>query len=318
MFLRALPALALALLSTSAAAQEYPTKPIRLIVPFPPGGTVDISARAISPGIVEALGQNVIVDNRGGAQGLVGSAIVAKAPPDGYTLLMGSNSSLTAAPALSPGIAQYNPVRDFAAVSLVAETPFVLVVHPSVPARTVKELIALAKAKPAAMTMASGGVSHLAGEHFQTLTGTKFTNVPYQGAGPASIALMGGQVDLMFDQLSGAIGSIKAGRTRALAVSFQKRAAAVPDVPTMREAGVPAFAVTSIVGVLAPAGTSTDVINRLNAAIHKVLAMPATKERFSTLVLEPSPSTPEQFAAYIREDLARWQKVVKDAGIKTE
>jgi len=182
----------------------------------------------------------------------------------------------------------------------------------------VKELIALAKAKPAAMTMASGGVSHLAGEHFQTLTGTKFTNVPYQGAGPASIALMGGQVDLMFDQLSGAIGSIKAGRTRALAVSFQKRAAAVPDVPTMREAGVPAFAVTSIVGVLAPAGTSTDVINRLNAAIHKVLAMPATKERFSTLVLEPSPSTPEQFAAYIREDLARWQKVVKDAGIKTE
>ena len=318
MFLRTLPALALALLSTSAAAQEYPTKPIRLIVPFPPGGTVDISARAISPGVIEALGQNVIVDNRGGAQGLVGSAIVAKAPPDGYTLLMGSNSTLTAAPALSPGIVQYNPVRDFAPVSLVAETPFVLVVHPSVPARTVKELIALAKAKPAAMTMASGGVSHLAGEHFQTLTGTKFTNVPYQGAGPASIALMGGQVDLMFDQLSGAIGSIKAGRTRALAVSFQKRAAAVPEVPTMREAGVPAFAVTSIVGVLAPAGTSTDVINRLNAAIHKVLAMPATKERFSTLVLEPSPSTPEQFAAYIREDLARWQKVVKDAGIKTE
>ena len=318
MFLRALSALALALVSTSAAAQAYPTKPIRLIVPFPPGGTVDISARAIAPGLVEALGQNVIVDNRGGAQGMVGSAIAAKAPPDGYTLLMGSNSTLTAAPALSPGIVQYNPLRDFAPVSLVAETPFVLVVHPSVPARTVKEFIALAKAKPSAMTMASGGVSHLAGEHFQTLTGTKLTNVPYQGAGPASIALMGGQVDLMFDQLSGAIGSIKAGKTRALAVSFQKRAAAVPEVPTMREAGVPAFAVTSITGVLAPAGTSTEVINRLNAAIHKVLATPAMKERLSTLVLEPSPSTPEQFAAYIREDLARWQKVVKDAGIKTE
>src|SRR3954467_1435886 len=161
MFLRALPALALALLSASAAAQTYPAKPIRLIVPFPPGGTVDISARAISPGVVEALGQNVIVDNRGGAQGLVGSTIVAKAPPDGYTLLMGSNSTLTAGPALLPGIVQYNPVRDFAPVSLVAETPFVLVVHPSVPARTVKELIALAKTKPAAMTMASGGVSHL-------------------------------------------------------------------------------------------------------------------------------------------------------------
>ena len=318
MFLRALSALALALVSASAAAQAYPTKPIRLIVPFPPGGTVDISARAIAPGLVDALGQNVIIDNRGGAQGMLGSAIAAKAPPDGYMLLMGSNSTLTAAPALSPGIVQYNPVRDFAPVSLVGETPFVLVVHPSVPARTVKEFVALAKSKPGAMTMASGGVSHLAGEHFQTLTGTKLINVPYQGAGPASIALMGGQVDLMFDQLSGAIGSIKAGKTRALAVSFQKRAAAAPDVPTMREAGVPAFAVTSITGVLAPAGTSTEVINRLNAAIHKVLATPAMKERFSTLVLEPSPSTPEQFAAYIREDLARWQKVVKDAGIKTE
>ena len=318
MFLRALSALALALLSTAAAAQTYPAKPIRLVVPFPPGGTVDISARAISPALVEVLGQNVIVDNRGGAQGLVGSALVAKSPPDGYTLLMGSNSSLTAAPALSPGIAQYNSVRDFAAVSLVAETPFVLVVHPSVPARNVKEFIGLAKSKPGAITMASGGVSHLAGEHFQTLTGTKLTNVPYQGAGPANIALMGGQVDCMFDQLSGAIGSIKGGKTRALAVSFQKRAAAVPDVPTMREAGVAAFAVTSIVGVVAPAATPRDVINRLNAAIHKVLATPAMKERFATLVLEPSPGTPEQFAAYIKEDLARWQKVVKDAGIKTE
>ena len=311
-------ALAVALPTAASAQGAWPEKPIRLIVPFPPGGTVDISARAIAPGLVEALGQNVIVDNRSGAQGLVGSAIVAKAPPDGYTLLMGSNSSLTAAPALSPGIVQYNPVRDFAPVSLVAETPFVLVVHPSVPARSVKEFIALAKSKPGAMTMASGGVSHLAGEHFQTLTGTKLTNVPYQGAGPASIALMGGQVDCMFDQLSGAIGSIKAGKTRALAVSFQKRAAAVPEVPTMREAGVPSFAVTSIVGVVAPAATSTEVINRLNAAIHKVLATPAMKERFVTLVLEPAPGTPEQFAAYIREDLARWQKVVKEAGIKTE
>jgi tripartite-type tricarboxylate transporter receptor subunit TctC len=307
-----------ATLSLTVAAQTYPAKPIRLIVPFPPGGTVDISARAIAPALSESLGQNIIVDNRGGAQGMVGSAVVAKAPPDGYTLLMGSNSTLSVAPSLSPGIVQYNPVRDFAPITLVGATPFVLVVHPSVPAKTIKEFIALAKTKPGTMTMASGGVGHLVGELFQSMTGTKFIHVPYQGTGPAGIALMGGQVDLMFDQLATSVGPIKAGKTRALAVSFHKRAAALPEIPTMREAGVAKFEVTSITGVLAPAGTPGDIVNRLNAATQKVLALPATRERFATLILEPSPSTPEQFAAYIKEDLARWTKVVKDAGIKTE
>jgi tripartite-type tricarboxylate transporter receptor subunit TctC len=168
------------------------------------------------------------------------------------------------------------------------------------------------------MTMASGGVGHLVGEHFQAITGTKLLHVPYQGTGPAGVALMGGQVDLMFDQLATSIGPIKAGKTRALAVSFNKRAAALPEVPTMREAGVANFEVTSITGVLAPAGTPAVVISRLNTAIHKVLALPATKERFAALVLEPAPSTPEQFGRYIKQDLARWRKVVKDAKIQTQ
>jgi tripartite-type tricarboxylate transporter receptor subunit TctC len=185
---------------TGAHAQSYPSKPVRLVVPFPPGGTVDITARAIAPALSEALGQNLLVDNRGGAAGMTGSALVAKSPPDGYTLLLGSNSTLSVAPSLSPGLIQYDAVRDFAPISLVGATPFVLVVHPSVPARTVKEFIALAKAKPGSMTMASGGVGHLVGEHFQSITGTKLLHVPYQGTGPAGIALMGGQVDLMFDQ----------------------------------------------------------------------------------------------------------------------
>ena len=311
----------LALVSLMAApvlAQGYPVKPIRLVVPFPPGGTVDITARALSPALSEALGQNIIVDNRGGAQGMVGSAAVAKSPPDGYTLLLGSNSTLTVAPSLSPGLIQYNPLRDFAPVSLVGATPFVLVVHPSVPVRTVKEFIALAKQQPGKLNMASGGVGHLVGEHFQSLTGTKLVHIPYQGTGPAGIALMGGQVDLMFDQLATSIGPIKSGKTRALAVSFNRRAAAVPDVPTMKEAGVPNFEVTSITAVLGPAAMSPDLVRQLNAAVHKALAVPQTKERFTKTVLEPWPTTPEQLGAYVKEDWARWAKVVKDANIPTE
>jgi tripartite-type tricarboxylate transporter receptor subunit TctC len=203
-------------------------------------------------------------------------------------------------------------------VSLVGATPFVLVVHPSVPARTVKEFIAVAKKTPGSLNMASGGVGHLVGELFQSITGTKFVHVPYQGTGPAGIALMGGQVDLMFDQLATSIGPIKSGRTRALAVSFSRRAAALPDVPTMRESGVANFEVTSITGVLGPAAMSPEIVKRLNGAVHKALASPATKDRFAAVVLEPWPSTPEQLASYIKDDWARWAKVVKDANIPTE
>lgn len=318
MKLRALSFVCIAAFALTAAAQTYPSKPVRLVVPFPPGGTVDISARAIAPALAEILGQNVIVDNRGGAGGMIGSAFVAKAAPDGYTLLMGSNSTLSVAPSLSPGIIQYNPLRDFAPISLVNATPFALVVHPSVPAKTVKEFIALAKSRREPLTMGSGGVGHLVGELFQSLTGTKFTNVPYQGAGPAGAALMGGHVDLMFDQLSQSVGPVKAGRTRPLAVTSKARVAALPQVPTMLEAGVRNFEVTNVTGVLVPAGTSPEIVKKLNAAILKVLALPATKERFSVLVLEPAPSTPEQFSDYMKADLERWMKVVKEAGIPTQ
>jgi tripartite-type tricarboxylate transporter receptor subunit TctC len=318
MTLRSAVLVAACLLTSVAGAQTYPSKPIRLVVPFPPGGTVDISARALAPPLSELLGQNIIVDNRSGAQGLVGTAFVAKSAPDGYTLLMGSNSSLTVAPSLSPRLVQYNPTRDFAPVSLVGATPFLLVVHPSVPARSVKEFIALAKTKPGAMNMGSGGVGHLVGELFQSMTGTKFIHIPYQGTGPAGIALMGGQVDLLFDQLATSYGPVKAGKIRALAVTSSKRTAALPDVPTMREAGVARFEVISVTGVLGPAAMPPVIVDRLNAAIHKVLALPVTKERFAGIMLEPYPSTPEQLAAYIKEDYARWTKVVKDANIPTE
>jgi tripartite-type tricarboxylate transporter receptor subunit TctC len=303
-----------------AMAQSYPSKPVRLIVPFAAGGNVDITARQIAPGLSELLGQNFIVDNRVGAGGVIGAEVVAKAAPDGYTLMMGSNSTVSVAPSLYPKLA-YHPVRDFAPVSLVATTPFVLVVHPSVPAKSVKELIALAKANPGRMAMASGGTgssNQLVGELFQSLTGAKFTHVPYKGAAPAGVDLMAGQVDLLFDQLSSSVGPIKSGRIRALAVTSAARAAVFPDIPTMKEAGVANFEVTNITGVLAPAGTSADIIVKLNAAILKVLATQATKERFAGLALEPAPSTPEQFLTYIKEDFARWTKVVKDANIKVD
>jgi len=310
---------ALALLAAAgpSLAQPYPTRPIRLVVPFPPGGTVDISARAIAPGLSEILGQNVVVENRGGAAGIIGTDLVAKAAPNGYTLLMGSNSTFSVAPALNPNT-PYNPVRDFAPVTLVGATPFALSVHPSVPSRTVKDLIALARPKPGHLTMGSGGVGHLVGELFQSMAGVKFTHVPFQGAGPAGIALMGGQVDLLFDQLTTALGPLRSGRTRALAVSSQRRTTLLPDVPTMTESGVAGFVVTSVTGVLAPAGTPAEIVNRLNAAIHKVLAQPATKERFTGIALEAAPSTPAELAAYVKEDLARWVKVVKEANIKVE
>jgi tripartite-type tricarboxylate transporter receptor subunit TctC len=306
--------------SLQTFAQNYPVKPVRLIVPFAAGGNGDITARQIAPGRSELLGQNFIVDNRVGAGGVIGAEAVAKAAPDGYTLMMGSNSTVSVAPSLYPKLA-YHPVRDFAPVSLVATTPFVLVVHPSVPVKSVKELIALAKTKPGRLAMASGGTgssNHLVGELFQSLTGAKFTHVPYKGAGPAGVDLMAGQVDLLFDQLSSSVGPLKSGRIRALAVTSAARTAVFPEIPTMKEAGVADFEVTNITGVLAPAGTSAEIIGRLNAAILKVLGSASVKERFAGLALEPAPSTPEQFSVYIKEDFARWTKVVKDASIKVD
>ena len=320
MMQRTVIAVMVSVISAGASAQSYPTKAIRLIVPFAPGGNVDITARAIGPALAEALGQQIIIDNRGGAGGTIGADMVAKAAPDGYTLLMGSNSTVSVAPALYPKN-PYDPVRDFAPISLVSEVPFVLVLHPSVPAKNAKELIALAKSKPGRMTMASAGTgssNHLVGELFQSMTGTKLTHVPYKGSGPALVDLMGGQVDMHFDQLPSAIGYIKGGKIKPLAVTTQKRAAELPQVPTLAESGVRGFDASGITGLLAPANTSRAIIDRLNAAALKVLSLPATKERFASFGAVAIPGTPEQFAAFIKEDYAKWSKVVKDANIKVE
>ena len=310
-----------AVLPLAAWSQAYPSvKPIRLIVPFAPGGNVDITARTIAPGLGEAIGQTVVVENRTGAGGVLGADAVAKSPADGYTLLMGSNSSVSVAPALNPKN-PYHPIRDFAPISLVAATPFVLVAHPSVPANTLGELIALAKAKPGSLTMASGGIgssNHLVGELFQSVTRTKLLHIPYKGAGAVAGDLMGGQVQLLFDQLAASTPNIKSGKLKAFAVTSATRASVLPEVPTMDESGLKEMYVINNTGLLAPIGTSPEILARLNAALLKVLARTEVKERFATLGVSPLGSTPEQFATFIRDDYAKWTKVITDANIKAE
>ena len=303
-----------------AHAQTYPSKPIRLIVPFAPGGNVDITARTVAPELSTLLGQQVIVENKPGAGGTIGANDVAKSPPDGYVLLVGSNSTVSVAPALYPKN-PYNPVKDFMPISNLAEVPFVLVVNPAVPARTVSELVAATKQNPARYSMASAGTgssNHLVGELFQSSTGAKLTHIPYKGSGQALVDLVGGQVDTMFDQLTSASANIKAGKLRALAVSSSARWPGLNDVPTFGEAGVRNFEITNVTGLLAPAGTPPEVIAKLHAAIVKAMATPAVRERFATLGVAPVGNQPEQFATFIREDFARWTKVVKDGNIKVE
>lgn len=306
--------------ATAVAAAGYPERPIRLIVPYAPGGNIDITARSIQPGLGELLGQSIIVDNRTGAGGTIGSDLAAKAPADGYTILVGSSGTLTIAPSLyskNP----YNPVRDFAPVSFVSTVPLVLEVHPSVPAKNVRELIALAKSKPGKLTMASSGTgttNHLVGEMFQSMTGTRFVHVPYKGSGPALVELMGGQVDLMFDQLSSSSPYIRSGKLRALAVTTEKRAAIFSSIPTLDESGVRGFEASTFTGLVVPTGTPRDIIHKINAAIVKVLARPAIKERFASFGAESFSSTPEQLGAFIKQDFAKWTKVVKDAHIQLE
>ena len=306
--------------ATPTVAQDYPNKPIRIVVPFSPGGNVDITARTLAPALGEALGQTVVVENRSGAGGTLGADIVAKAAPDGYSLLMGSNSTVSVAPALYPR-SPYHPIRDFSPIGLAAATPFVLVAHPSVPATSAKDFVDLAKSQPDAITMASGGTgssNHLVGELFQSVTGIKLLHVPYKGAGAAGADLLGGQVQVLFDQLSASTSNIKGNRIRALAVTSSERAAAIPDVPTMRELGIEGMDVINITGLLAPAGTPESIIAKLNAALVKALSRSDVRERFSAIGLEPIGGTPERFAEYIKEDFAKWTKVIKDGNIRVE
>lgn len=309
-------ALSLAL-SAGAHAQPYPTKTIRIVVPFAPGGNVDINGRAVAPGLTEILGQTVVVDNRAGAGGMIGGEIVAKAPPDGYTLLMASNSVYSVAPNVFAK-PLYNPLRDYAAISGISNVPFVLVLHPSVPTKTFKEFVALVKTKPGQMTMANPGVgtsNHLVGELIQISAGIRMTVVPYKGSGPALIDLLGGQIDSHIDQLTASMGYIRSGKIRALAVTTDKRAPLLPEVPTLAEQGLKGFDATTITGLLAPANTPKDVIDRLHGAIVKVTAQQTIRDRFGALGATTLGNSPTEFAEYIRQDYAKWQKVVKASNI---
>jgi tripartite-type tricarboxylate transporter receptor subunit TctC len=303
-----------------AGAQTYPTRPVRLVVPFPAGGTTDILARAAAQKMSEAWNQQVIVDNRPGAGGNIGSELVAKSAPDGYTLEMGTVGTHAINASLYSKL-PYDPVKDFTPVILVAGVPNVLVVNDALPVHSVQELIAYAKANPGKLNFASSGSGtsiHLSGELFKTLTGVQMTHVPYKGSAPALTDLMGGQVQLMFDNLPSSLGFIKAGKLRALAVTSTTRAAALPDVPTMVEAGVPGFEASSWFGILAPAGTPRDIVMRINGEVAKWLASPDARDKLSGQGAIPAGGAPEDFARHINAEMTKWAKVVKESGAKVD
>ena len=300
-----------------AAAADYPTKPIRLIVGFAPGGGTDTTARAISAKLTDLLGQQIIIDNRPGAAGNIATEMVSKATPDGYTLLMGTIAALAINPSLYTTKLPFDSIKDFAPITQAVDSTNILSLHPSVPAGSVKELIALAKAKSLNYGSSGvGGTGHLAGELFNTMAGVKMTHIPYKGGGPAMIELVGGQVQLVFATAASAVPQIKGGKIKGIAVTTAKRAALMPNLPTISEAGLPGFDANNWYGLLAPANTPRPIINRLNAEVTKVLAMPDVKNFLFNQGLDPAPGTPEKFGAYIKSEMTKWAKVVKDSGAK--
>ena len=306
--------------SLAAHAQDYPAKPVRWVVPFPAGGPLDIVARVIGVRLSETWGQPVIVDNRPGAGGNIGAEVVAKSAPDGYTIVMGALSTHAVNVSLFRKL-PYDPVRDFAPVTLISEVPNVLVVNPAVPAKTVAEFVAYARANPGKLNFASGSTGsagHLAGELFKTRARVDMTHVPYKGAAPAVTDLLAGQVQLMFDNLASALPNIRAGRLRALAVTTKKRSAFVPELPTIAESGLPGFDVSTWFGVMAPAATPRPIVNRLHDGIVRALAQPDVKERLAAMGAEPVGDTPEQFGAFVKSEIAKYAKVVKDSGARVD
>lgn len=317
---KSLAGIALAVLSCClpALAQDFPTRPIRMIVPYAPGGNVDISARIVGPVLSELLGQPVVVDNRPGGGGNVGAAMVAKAQADGHTLLVGSSGPLAINPVVYKDM-PYDSLKDFAPVSRVQSVTLVVLAHQKFPVNSVRELIDRARAQPGKVIVASAGTgttNHFAIELFANMTGTKLLHVPYKGSGPALTELLGGQVNVMFDQLTSSMGFIREGRLKILAVTAAERVSALPNVPTLAESGVPGYEASTFLGILAPAATPPAVVNRLNAAIRKVLDMPAIQERFRSLGTDPGASSPQEFAAIIRNELAKWQRVAKEANLQ--
>ena len=301
-------------------AQEYPHKPLRLIVPFAPGGGNDTVARAIAQSAGASLGQPVVVDNRPGAGGMLGAQLAAKSPPDGYTLFLGGVGSHAVNPNLHARL-PYDPVKDFAPITLIASAPSVLVVHPSLPARTLAEFTALAKASPGRINYASNGngsSAQLAAVLYESMAGVRMVHVPYKGLAPALVDLLAGEVQAMFSSVVAIVPNIKAGRLRALAVTGRRRAALLPEVPTLDESGVPGYEAGSWYGILAPAGTPQAIVVKLHEAIARALAQPEVRERLVSEGAEVIGSTPEAFAAHITAELARMGKLIRDAGIRME
>jgi tripartite-type tricarboxylate transporter receptor subunit TctC len=299
-------------------AQGYPNRPIRFVCPYPTGGAVDILARFLGQYLHESLGQPVIVENRAGGSGIVGTVSVAKAPPDGYTLLMGSSGPLAVNPSLFPDL-PYDTLRDLAPITMVAIVPSILAVHPSVPVRSVKQLIALAKANPGKLNFSSsgnGGSGHLAGEMFSLMAGVKMIHIPYRGTGPSVIGLLSGEVSLSFENMLSLLPYVKAGRARGLAVTSLKRSQAVPELPTIAEAGLPGYSAGPWFAILAPAGASKDVVGLLNREFVRILRRPDVVKHLSSDGGDVVAGTPEELAEHIRTEIRSWAKVIREANIK--
>jgi tripartite-type tricarboxylate transporter receptor subunit TctC len=313
-------ALALATAAPLCAAQDYPTRPIRVVITFPPGGTTDFVGRPIAQKLSEHYGQSVVVDNRGGAGGVIATMIVAQAPADGYTLLLGTSAGMLINPLLNPKL-PYDAFRDFSPVSRTNINPQALVVNAALPVNTVKELLAYAKANPGKLNVASSGVgtpNHLGAEMLKYLAKIDIVHVAYKGGGPAMTDLIGGQVQLQFSSIPTVLAHVKAGRIKMLAIGSGKRSPALPDVPTIAEAGVPGYEYTTWYGIFGPRGMHRSIVAQLNQAVAKALTAPDVYQRLMSQGAEPSPSSPEELTRYMREESARWAKLIKAANIKVE
>lgn len=307
-----------AALAGMATAQTYPVKPVRIVVPFAAGGGVDVTARILAQGLTERLGQMVFVENRTGASGIIGTEFVAKSAPDGYTLLVGSQTTQAVVPAMYK--TSYDGARDFSPVTVIATSPLLIVAHPSLPVKTVKDLIALAKARPGQLTFgaASGGTPHMAGELFKLTAKVDLLFVPYKGEGPAVSDAMGGQISLVFSNLPVVLPLTRSGRLRGIAVTSAQRVPTAAEFPTVAESGLPGFEANTWFGCLAPAGTPADVIGRLNAEAARALSTSAVKERMAGMGLFVVANKPEEFAELLKKEIPRWAKVVKDSGVKPQ
>ena len=310
----------LLLASGALPAQPYPHKPVRLIMPFPPGGASDLIVRPVAQKLGERLGQQIVIDNRPGAGGNIAAEIAKNSAPDGYTLLFAASANFSINPSLYSRL-PYDPVRDFSGVSMLTALSNLLVVHPTLAAHSVAELVALAKSRPGQLTYGSAGngtTLHIAGELFRKRGGINVIHVPYKGGGPAQIDLLGGQLNFMFDSFSPALPQVRAGKLRALAVTTLKRSPALPQVPTMAESGFPGFEISGWFGIAAPAGTPHPVVGRLSGEIQRIMQLPEIRERLAAQGIEPVGNSHDQFGAQIRTELAKWAKIVQESGARVD